>query len=55
MRLYMGIEPGRAYELKQINLWRYFDETGRHYKNTVVAVSEDGKFDADAVVKRRRR
>ena len=47
---YMEIDLGRAYELKQINLWRYFDETGRHYKNTVVAVSEDGKFDADAVI-----
>lgn len=44
---YMEIDLGRVYGLKQINLWRYFKD-GRTYKNTVVAVSEDGSFDKDS-------
>lgn len=47
---YMEIDLGRVYELKEINLWRYFKENGRTYRNTVVAVSEDHAFDASDVI-----
>lgn len=44
---YMEIDLGRVYELSEIKMWRYYKD-GRRYKNTLVAVSEDGSFDKDS-------
>ena len=44
---YMEVDLGDVYDLTELKLWRYWEGGKREYKNTLLVVSEDAKFDKD--------